>query len=118
MKLSRKQRRQKRKLSTRKGVFGKPENPRLSVFKSNAHIYAQIIDDVGQKTIVSCSTLDKELKAEVKPTKEGAEKIGTLLGKRALEKGIKKVIFDRNGFRYQGKLKSLADAARAAGLEF
>lgn len=118
MKASRKEKRNKRKLRSRHGIGGTAERPRLSVFKSNIHLYAQIIDDVAQKTIVSCSSLDKELKGASKATKEMAVKIGTVLGKRAVEKGIAAVTFDRGGFRYQGQLKALADAVREAGLKF
>ena len=118
MKFSRKQKWQKRKLRTRGNIFGTTEKPRLSIYKTNTHLYAQIIDDVAQTTLVSCSTLDKELKGAAKLTKEGAAQIGAVLGKRAKEKGIETVQFDRNGFRYHGQLKALADAAREAGLKF
>jgi large subunit ribosomal protein L18 len=90
------------------------------VFRSLSNIYAQIIDDVGAKTIVSASTIDRELKDKIKSggNVEAAKAVGELVAKRALEKGIKKVVFDRGGYKYHGRVKSLADAAREAGLEF
>jgi len=99
---------------------GTAERPRLSVFRSNNHMYAQIIDDTVGNTIVSASTLDKEVKAELDKTNnvEAAAYLGTVIAKRAIEKGIKAVVFDRGGFIYQGKIQALADAAREAGLEF
>jgi large subunit ribosomal protein L18 len=104
----------------RKKVFGTPERPRLSVYGSLNHIYAQIIDDMKGHTLVAASTLDKELRAEIKHggNVESARKVGQLIAKRAVEKGIKKVVFDRGGFRYHGRIKALADAAREGGLEF
>ena len=99
---------------------GTAQRPRLAVFRSNEHIYAQIIDDVAQTTLVSASTLQKEVKAELEHTNtvEAAAYVGTVVAKRALEKGITTVVFDRGGFLYHGKIKALADAAREAGLEF
>ena len=99
---------------------GTAERPRLAVFRSNNHMYAQIIDDTVGKTLVSASTLDKEVKAELEKTndKAAAAYVGTVIAKRALEKGIKEVVFDRGGFIYQGKIQALADAAREAGLDF
>ena len=99
---------------------GTAERPRLCVFRSNNHMYAQIIDDVAQNTIVSASTVEKDIKAELEKTNnvEAAAYLGTVIAKRALEKGIKTVVFDRGGFIYQGKVSALADAAREAGLEF
>ena len=96
------------------------ERPRLAVFRSNNHMYAQIIDDTVGKTLVSASTVDKEVKAELEKTNnvDAAAYVGTVVAKRALEKGIKEVVFDRGGFIYQGKIQALADAAREAGLEF
>ena len=104
----------------RSRLSGTPEQPRLAVFRSNNHMYAQIIDDTVGKTLVSASTLDKEVKAELEKTNnvEAAAAVGTVVAKRALEKGIKTVVFDRGGFIYQGKVQALADAAREAGLEF
>ena len=99
---------------------GTAERPRLAVFRSNNHMYAQIIDDTVGHTLVSASTLQKEVKAELEKTNnvDAAAYLGTVIAKRALEKGITTVVFDRGGFIYQGKVKALADAAREAGLEF
>ena len=99
---------------------GTPEKPRLAVFRSNNHMYAQIIDDTVGNTLVAASTLEKEVKAELEKTNnvEAAAYLGTVIGKRAVEKGIKAVVFDRGGFIYHGKIAALADAAREAGLEF
>ena len=99
---------------------GTAERPRLAVFRSNNHMYAQIIDDTVGKTLVSASTLDKEVKAELEKTNnvEAAAAVGTVVAKRALEKGITTVVYDRGGFVYEGKVKALAEAAREAGLEF
>ena len=99
---------------------GTPERPRLAVFRSNNHMYAQIIDDTVGNTLVAASTVEKEIKAELEKTndKAAAAYVGTVIAKRALEKGIKEVVFDRGGFIYQGKIQALADAAREAGLDF
>ena len=99
---------------------GTPERPRLAVFRSNNHMYAQIIDDTVGNTIVSASTLQKDVKSELEKTNDvaAATYLGTVIAKRALEKGIKAVVFDRGGYIYQGKIQALADAAREAGLEF
>ena len=99
---------------------GTAERPRLAVFRSNNHMYAQIIDDTVGNTLVSACTLQKEVKAEVEKTNnvDAAAYLGKVIAKRALEKGITEVVFDRGGFIYQGKIKALADAAREAGLEF
>ena len=99
---------------------GTAERPRLAVFRSNNHMYAQIIDDTVGNTLVAASTAEKAAKAELEHTNivEAAAYVGTLIAKRALEKGITNVVFDRGGFIYQGKIQALADAARAAGLEF
>lgn len=107
-----------RKLRNR--FAGTAERPRLAVFRSNNHMYAQIIDDTVGNTLVSASTLQKEVKAELEKTNDvaAAAYLGTVIAKRALEKGINTVVFDRGGFIYQGKVKALADAAREAGLEF
>ena len=107
-----------RKLRNR--LSGTAERPRLAVFRSNNHMYAQIIDDTVGKTLVSASTLQKEVKAELEKTNnvDAAAYLGTVIAKRAIEKGINTVVFDRGGFIYQGKIKALADAAREAGLEF
>lgn len=99
---------------------GTTERPRLAVFRSNNHMYVQIIDDTVGKTLVSASTVQKEVKAELEKTNdvEAAKSLGTVIAKRAIEQGIKTVVFDRGGYIYQGKVKALADAAREAGLEF
>ena len=99
---------------------GTAERPRLAVFRSNNHMYAQIIDDTVGKTLVSASTVQKDVKAELEKTNnvDAAAYLGTVIAKRAIEKGIKEVVFDRGGFIYQGKIAALADAAREAGLEF
>ena len=107
-----------RKLRNR--FSGTAERPRLAVFRSNNHMYAQIIDDTVGNTHVAASTVEKDVKAELEKTNnvDAAAYLGTVIAKRALEKGIKAVVFDRGGFIYQGKIESLADAAREAGLEF
>jgi large subunit ribosomal protein L18 len=110
--------RKRRHARVRKKIFGTAERPRLNVFRSNKHIYAQIIDDMKAVTIVSASTLDKEFDLGSTGNIEAAKKVGELVAKRALEKGIKKVVFDRGGYLYHGRVKALADAAREAGLEF
>ncbi|MBE6014971.1 MAG: 50S ribosomal protein L18 [Lachnospiraceae bacterium] len=104
----------------RNHISGTAERPRLAVFRSNNHMYAQIIDDTVGNTLVAASTLDKEVKAELDKTnnKEAAAKVGTAIAKKALDKGIKTVVFDRGGYIYHGKVQALADAAREAGLEF
>ena len=104
----------------RNHLSGTTECPRLAVFRSNNHMYAQIIDDTVGKTLVAASTLEKEAKAELENTDtvDAAAYVGTVIAKRALEKGITEVVFDRGGFIYQGKVAALADAAREAGLQF
>ena len=99
---------------------GTAERPRLAVFRSNNHMYAQIIDDTVGNTLVSASTLEKDIKAELEKTNnvDAAAYLGTVIAKRALEKRITTVVYDRGGFIYQGKIAALADAAREAGLEF
>ena len=99
---------------------GITERPRLAVFRSNNHMYAQIIDDTVGKTLVSACTLQQDVKEGLEKTNnvEAAAKLGTVIAKKALEKGINTVVFDRGGFIYQGKVKALAEAAREAGLEF
>mgnify|MGYP000803748005 FL=1 len=101
-------------------LAGTAQRPRLAVFRSNNHMYAQIIDDTVGNTLVAASTVEKEIKAELEKTndKAAAAYVGTVIAKRALEKGIKEVVFDRGGFIYQGKVQALADAAREAGLDF
>ena len=104
----------------RNHLSGTTECPRLAVFRSNNHMYAQIIDDTVGNTLVSACTLQKDVKAELEKTNnvDAAAYLGTVIAKKALEKGITTVVFDRGGFIYQGKVKALADAAREAGLEF
>ena len=99
---------------------GTAQRPRLAVFRSNNHMYAQIIDDTVGNTLVSASTLEKSVKAELEKTNnvDAAAYLGTVIAKKALDKGIKTVVFDRGGFVYTGKIAALADAAREAGLEF
>ena len=99
---------------------GTTERPRLAVFRSNNHMYAQIIDDTVGKTLVSASTLQKEVRAELENTDDvaAAAHLGTVIGKKAVEAGIESVVFDRGGYIYHGKVKALADAAREAGLKF
>lgn len=119
-KTSRSEIRMKKHLKIRNRFTGTPERPRLAVFRSNNHMYAQIIDDTVGNTLVAASTLEKNVKAELEKTNDvaAAAYLGTVIAKKALEKGIKAVVFDRGGFIYQGKVKALADAAREAGLEF
>ena len=112
--------RTKRRASIRKRVGGDAERPRLAVFRSLKHIYAQVINDVTHETLVHSSSLGKALKAELEKTKkkDQAKKIGALVAKACLEKGIEKVVFDRGGYLYHGRVKALADGAREAGLKF
>ncbi|MDO4488493.1 MAG: 50S ribosomal protein L18 [Eubacteriales bacterium] len=111
--------RRKKHARLRHYISGTSEKPRLSVFRSNKHMYAQIIDDTVGKTLCAASTLDKAAKdLENTDTIEAAQFVGTEVAKKALELGIKKVVFDRGGFIYHGKVQALADAAREAGLEF
>ncbi len=104
----------------RSRLSGTPEKPRLSVFRSNNHMYAQVIDDVAGNTIVSASTVQADVKKDLTKTNnvEAAKKLGEIIAKKALDNGIKTVVFDRGGYIYQGKVKALAEAAREAGLEF
>ena len=119
-KQSRSEIRRKKHYRLRNRFAGTAERPRLAVFRSNNHMYAQIIDDTVGNTLVSASTLEKEIKAELTKTNnvDAAAYLGTVIAKRAMEKGIKEVVFDRGGFIYQGKVAALAEAAREAGLEF
>ena len=111
--------RRRRKMRVRKRVFGETARPRLSVFRSLNHIYAQVIDDVSGRTLVAASTQSTELKGKVKNTGgiEAAKEVGRLLGEKAKSAQIDQVSYDRNGYRYHGRVKALADAARAAGLK-
>ena len=109
--------RAKRHLRVRKKISGTPERPRLSVYRSEKNIYAQIIDDVNAVTLVSASTLDKDLNLKVGGNKEAAKLVGELVAKRAIDKGITEVVFDRGGYVYPGRVQVLADSAREAGLK-
>ena len=119
-KKSRAEIRAKKHRRLRNHISGTAERPRLAVFRSNNHMYAQIIDDTVGNTLVSASTLEKEVAGELEKTNnvDAAAYLGTVIAKRALEKGITAVVFDRGGFIYQGKVAALAEAAREAGLEF
>ncbi len=116
-KIDRKATRQRRHLRVRRKISGTAECPRLCVYRSNTNLYAQIIDDVAGNTLVSASTLDKDVKMK-HANKEAAKEVGTLIAKKAAEKNIKTVVFDRGGYVYHGVVKELAEAAREAGLEF
>ena len=116
-KVDKKASREKRHLRVRKKVFGTAERPRLSVFKSEKNIYAQVIDDINGVTLVAASSLDKDF-AGKGGTKEGAKLVGEVIAKRAIEKGIDVVVFDRGGYIYHGRIQELAQAAREAGLKF
>ena len=119
-KKSRSEVRVKKHKRLRNRFSGTAERPRLAVFRSNDHMYAQIIDDVAGNTLCAASTAEKEVKAELEKTNNvaAAACVGTVIAKRALEKGIKQVVFDRGGYIYHGKVQALADAAREAGLDF
>ncbi len=110
----------RRKKSIRKKLSGTPECPRLSVFRSARHIYAQVIDDAAGQTLASASTLEQSLREQVPQggNRKAAKQVGGLIAARAQEAGIVKVVFDRNGYLYHGRVKALADAAREAGLKF
>ena len=116
-KTDRKMESRRRHIRVRRKVSGTAERPRLCVYRSNANIYAQIIDDVAGNTLVQASTLDKEIKIK-HANKEAAKELGTLIAKRAADKKIKTVVFDRGGYIYHGVVKELAEAAREGGLEF
>ena len=117
---SRQKVRVKKHMKIRNRFSGTAERPRLAVFRSNNHMYAQIIDDTVGNTLVSASTLEKEIKAELEKTNDvdAAAYVGKIVAKRAIEKGITEVVFDRGGFLYHGKIEALAEAAREAGLVF
>ncbi len=120
MKLTRKQLIQRRHSRLRGKVGGTPERPRLAVFRSNKHIYAQVIDDVAQHTLAAASTVEPEIKSQISSgsTCAASEAVGKLIAQRSLEKGVEKVVFDRGGNLYHGRVKALAEAAREAGLNF
>jgi large subunit ribosomal protein L18 len=119
-KQNRKTARVKRHMRIRNRLVGTTERPRLCVYRSNKHIYVQIVDDVTKQTLVAASTLDGDLKGKVAKSwdREGAKAVGELVAKRAKEKGIAAVVFDRGGYIYHGRIASVAEAAREAGLEF
>lgn len=119
-KVSRIEVRQEKHRRIRRHIVGTAQRPRLAVFRSNNHMYAQIIDDTEGKTLVAASTLQKDVKSQLEKTNDvaAAAYLGTVIGKKAVEAGITEVVFDRGGFIYQGKIKALADAAREAGLVF
>ncbi len=118
--LSRKQQTQKRHRRLRRHLHGTSERPRLAVFRSNNHIYAQVIDDAAQTTLCAASTLDKDLRTSLESSAscDASVAVGQLLAHRAIAKGIQQVVFDRGGNLYHGRVKALADAAREAGLQF
>jgi large subunit ribosomal protein L18 len=116
-------RRERIKLRQRKRIMGTKDRPRLSVFRSESHIYAQVIDDLSGQTLVSASSVEPKLKSSLAKdvrggNLKGAEAIGKTIAERSIEKGIKQVVFDRGGFLYHGRIRQVADAARKAGLEF
>ena len=114
------QARKKRKTSIRKKISGTPERPRLTIFRSNRHIYSQVIDDEANQVLASVSTMSKDLRQEVGGDNktDQAKKVGTKIAERCLAKGIKKVVFDRNGYQYHGRIVALATSSRKAGLDF
>lgn len=120
MKLTRRESKQRRHRRIRGKVSGSPERPRLAIFRSHQHIYAQVIDDTQHHTIVAASTVERELKSKLTfgGNIQASTEVGKLIATRALEKGITKVVFDRGGNLYHGRVKALADAAREAGLDF
>jgi large subunit ribosomal protein L18 len=112
--------RERRKLRIRQKVNGTPEKPRLSVFRSAKHIYAQVVDDVAGTTVAHASTLSRDVRGEVSETSklDAAKRVGQAIAKLLLAKGIERVVFDRNGYLFHGRVRALADAAREAGLKF
>lgn len=118
--IDKKRMRNKRHLRVRRKITGTSDKPRMTIFKSEKHMYAQIIDDTKGQTIVSASTVEKELKEKLTKTwdQNAAYEVGRLIAKRAKEKGINNIVFDRSGYKYHGKVKALAEAAREEGLKF
>ena len=116
-KTDRKMERARRHLRVRRKISGTSERPRLCVYRSNSNLYVQIIDDIARNTLVSCSTLEKNVKTK-HANKEAAKEIGAMIAKKALEKNIETVVFDRGGYIYHGVIKELAEAARQGGLKF
>jgi len=119
-KVDRKVAREKRHMRIRRRMTGSPDRPRLCIYRSNKHIYAQIVDDTQAHTLVAASSLDTELTDKLKKTwnKDSAEAVGELVAKRAIKKGIQSVVFDRGGYIYHGRVAAVAEAARKSGLEF
>ena len=119
-KVSRSKVREEKHRRMRRHIIGTPERPRMAVFRSNNHMYVQIIDDVAQTTLVSASTLQKDVKEKLEKTNDvaAAAYLGTVIAKKAQEAGITTVVFDRNGYLYHGRIKEVADAARNGGLKF
>jgi large subunit ribosomal protein L18 len=112
--------RERRKLRIRRKISGTPEQPRLTVFRSAKHIYAQVVDDVAGSTLAHASTLSRDVRGDIAEANksDAAKKVGIAIAKLLLSKGISKIVFDRNGYLYHGRVRALADAARAAGLKF
>jgi large subunit ribosomal protein L18 len=111
--------RERRKMRVRRNISGTPDRPRLSVFRSHKNIYAQLIDDMAGRTLVAASTMEKSFgETELGGNRKAAQVIGTALAAKAIQAGIRKVVFDRNGYAYHGRIKELAEAARKAGLQF
>ncbi len=117
MPVTKKEQRRRRRRRIRKKIWGLPDRPRLSVFRSNKHIYAQVIDDVNEVTLVAASSLDAEVDDELTGTDQAAS-VGELIAERAREAGIEQVVFDRSGYKYHGRVRTLAEAAREKGLDF
>ncbi|MHC5024277.1 MAG: 50S ribosomal protein L18 [Planctomycetota bacterium] len=111
-------RRDRRKRGIRKRVIGGPDRPRLTVFRSGRHLYAQVVDDLAGRTIVSASTIEKGHRLEQGGNRQAATEVGTRLAERARAQGIERIVFDRNGYRFHGRVKALADAVREGGLSF
>jgi large subunit ribosomal protein L18 len=112
------EKRERRKHSIRKKVSGTAERPRLTVFRSSKHIYAQVIDDLKGSTVAAASSLEKDMRSKTGANVDAAKAVGKLVAQRAMEKGVKSVVFDRGGYLYHGRIKALADAAREGGLQF
>lgn len=110
--------RQRIKYRIRRKIFGTAERPRLCVYRSLKHIYAQVVDDSASRTLVSASSLEKDFPSKPGQNKQAATQLGKLIARRSVDKGIDQVVFDRNGFKYHGRVKTLADAAREGGLKF
>jgi large subunit ribosomal protein L18 len=116
--LERREARRRRHLRVRRRVRGTPERPRIVVFRSNRHIYAQLVDDVAGRTLAAASSLERELRAADGTPRELARRVGEALGRRARERGIEAAVFDRGGYKYHGRVAAVAEGARAAGLRF